>query len=130
MKVKGTQTTVESVEVTLSDEEVFRVANSLNIRDLAALIRGKLLDNFLLRVAGGRKGDFCITNRYWSDHVKGCPSTGKGTYLTLMERDADWDHHNNVGVDEYIRALTDDEAEQFRVINTLPDRIVEIYLQK
>lgn len=124
MKVKGTQTTVESVEVTLTDAEVLRVANSLDAHALSILIRNKLMNKLIIKLAGGRKGDFFVANRFWSKTNRDVPETGEGTYLTLIQRDADYDYHNNVGVDETIRTLTKDEVEAYETINKIPDNVL------
>ncbi|HDR2377045.1 TPA: hypothetical protein QCH88_004291, partial [Enterobacter asburiae] len=76
MKVKGTQTTVESVEVTLTDAEVLRVANSLDAHALSILIRDKLMSKFIVKVAGDRKGDLFIAERFWSKNNRNVPESG------------------------------------------------------
>ncbi|WAK43514.1 hypothetical protein [Cronobacter phage EspYZU12] len=124
MKVKGTQTTVESVEVTLTDAEVLRVADSLDAHALSILIRDKLMSKFIVKVAGDRKGDLFIAERFWSKNNRKVPESGEGNYLTLIERDADFDYHNNVGVDENIRPLTKDETEAYNKINKFPDNVL------
>ncbi|WNT48299.1 hypothetical protein SPLA5a_PHROGS00216 [Salmonella phage SPLA5a] len=124
MKVKGTQTTVESVEVTLTDAEVLRVANSLDAHALSILIRDKLMSKFIVKVAGDRKGDLFIAERFWSKNNRNVPESGEGNYLTLIERDADFDYHNNVGVDKNIRPLTKDETEAYNKINKFPDNVL------
>ncbi|MCC3722102.1 hypothetical protein [Staphylococcus haemolyticus] len=124
MKVKGTQTTVQTVDVELGDAEVLRVADSLDPHALSIILRNKLMNKFIVKLAGDRKGDLFIAERYWSKHHRNVPESGEGNYLTLIERDADFDYHNNVGVDENIRVLTKDEVKMYKTIAKLPDNVL------
>lgn len=127
MKVKGTQTKVEAVEITLTDEEVIRVANSLDVNCLATVMRDKLFGMFIQQMTDGRKGDFFISARFLSKNNRNLPETGEGTYLTLIERDADWDYHKNVGVDEEIRPLTKEEVDMYNAINKIPTDALSLF---
>ena len=105
MKVKGTHTTVQTVDVELSDSSVKSVVYGQTIDYLADAIQEKLLYKFLHSLPPEFDGKRTIRESY--------RSSNKGK-LALVHVDADWNYHTNVGQDEEVRVLTEDECERYK----------------
>ncbi|AFU63707.1 hypothetical protein [Salmonella phage SSE121] len=117
MKVRGTHTTTESIEVDLTDNEVEKILRSQTVEDLATVIQEKLKRYFLLSLEPKFSGSRSIRKSWKSS------SGGK---LALIHVDADWNYHNNVGEDREVRLLTDDEEEKYKILCNIARTIVEL----
>ncbi|AKJ73496.1 DNA stabilization protein [Salmonella phage 40] len=117
MKVKGTHTTTQSIEVDLADNEIEKILRSQTVEQLATVIQGKLKLDFLLGLEPKFSGSRSIR--------KSCKS-GSGEKLALIHVDADWNYHNNVGEDKEVRLLTDDEEERYKILCNIARTIVEL----
>lgn len=109
MKVKGTQTTVQTVDVELGSESIKAVVHGQTIDYLAAVIQEKLMHKFLHSLEPKFTGKRTVRKGYGRYDGK----------LVLVHVDADWNYHNNVGEDEDVRALTDAEESLFKMISRL-----------
>ncbi|MBL5841397.1 hypothetical protein I4U30_24395 [Enterobacter asburiae] len=107
MKVKGTHTTVQTVDVELSDSAVKSVVYGQTIDYLADAVQEKLLYKFLHSLPPEFDGKRTIRESYRS---------GNKGKLALVHVDADWNYHNNVGEDEEVRVLTEDERSRYKVL--------------
>lgn len=112
MKVKGTHTVKNSVEVEISNEEVSSIIETQSFQVLTKVVQKKLLKSFIESLVPASKGNFTIHTafQYISD----------SNYL-LVEVDADWDYHNNVGMDRFVRVLTKEESTKYETIKNLPE---------
>lgn len=116
MKVKGTQTTVQTVDVELGKESIKAVVHGQTIDYLAAVIQEKLMHKFLHSLEPKFAGKRTVRKGYGRHDGK----------LVLVHVDADWNYHNNVGEDEDIRALTEDEEERYKVLSNLARTITDL----
>ena len=103
MKVKGTEHIERAVEVELDAREVGDLIDHTAEEVLLHSIQCRAMQRFYERVAGF-EGSFCVRQRYEED---GAP------VYQLWEIDADWDYHNNVGIDEKIKDLTTEEVVEY-----------------
>ncbi|AGZ17489.1 hypothetical protein X824_gp015 [Escherichia phage 4MG] len=113
MKVKGTQTTVQTVDVELGGDAIKTVVYSREIDYLAKALQEKLLHKFLHSLEPKFTGSRTVRKGYGRYDGK----------LVLVHVDADWNYHNNVGEDEDIRALTDEEEVLFKMISGVSEYI-------
>lgn len=117
MIVKGTHTKVENVEIDLNDAGIKSVVYGQSIEYLADAIREKLFRKFLHGLAPDFVGKRVIRKSYRSG------SEGK---LVLVHVDADWDYHKNVGHDEEVRVLTEEEEERYKVLCGISEAIKDL----
>lgn len=106
MKVKGTEHIERAVEVELDAREVGELIDNTAEEVLLHSIQCRAMQRFYERVAGF-EGSFCVRQRYEED---GAP------VYQLWEIDADWDYHNDVGIDEKIKDLTTEEAVEYNYL--------------
>lgn len=107
MKVKGTEHIERVVEVELDAREVGELIDNTEEEVLLHSIQRRAMQRFYERVAGFasfEEGSFCVRQRYEED--------GTPVYQ-LWEIDADWDYHNDVGIDKKIKDLTTEEAVEY-----------------
>lgn len=116
MKVKGTEHIERAVEVELDAREVGELIDNTAEEVLLHSIQCRAMQRFYERVAGF-EGSFCVRQRYEED---GAP------VYQLWEIDADWDYHNDVGIDEKIKDLTTEEAAEY---NYLCDWVKNVIFQ-
>lgn len=107
MKVRGTQTTVQTVDVELNDASIKSVVYGQAIDYLADAVQEKLLYQFLHGLPPEFDGKRTIRESYRS---------GNKGKLALVHVDADWNYHNNVGEDEEVRLLTEEEWERYKAL--------------
>ena len=107
MKVTGKQTIVQAVDVELNDASIKTVVYGQSTYYLAAAIQEKRLYKFLHSLPPEFAGKRTVRESYRS---------GNKGRLALVHVDADWDHHNNVGEDEEVRLLTDEETVKYKMI--------------
>lgn len=119
MKVTGKQTIVQNVEVDISDEEIMNIVKAQTPDYLADVLTKELLRNFIYSLPA----DFTGERAVWETRKRGYEQ-----FLVLVHVDAGWDHHNNVGVDEEVRPLTEEETVKYNMICGLRDYIK--HLQK
>lgn len=119
MKVTGKQTIVQNVEVDVSDEEIMNIVKAQTPDYLADVLTKELLRNFIYNLPA----DFTGERTVWETRKRGYEP-----FLVLVHVDAGWDHHNNVGVDEEVRPLTEEETVKYNMICGLRDYIK--HLQK
>lgn len=117
MKVKGTQTTTQLIDVEVNDSEIKRIVDSQDKMILAEAIQQKLLNKFFKRCLPSIDGEIIVR--------KDAKAGNRGT-LVFVHVDADWDHHNNVGVDKEIRSLTHGEVVLYENIRKLPEYIMSL----
>lgn len=108
MKVKGTQTTVQTVDVELNDASIKEVVYGQPIDYLATIVQEKLLRDFLNSLQPEFDGKRMIRKSWRSSNE------GK---LALVHVDADWNYHSNVGQDEEVRVLTDEETVKYKMLS-------------
>lgn len=116
MKVKGTEHIERAVEVELDAREVGELIDHTAEEVLLHSIQCRAMQRFYERVAGF-EGSFCVRQRYEED---GAP------VYQLWEIDADWDYHNDVGIDEKIKDLTTEEVVEY---NYLCDWVKNVIFQ-
>ncbi|EMB7054154.1 hypothetical protein VAG18_002846 [Escherichia coli] len=107
MLVKGTHTVKESVFVDIDHNELERVLRSCSNTLLLSVLQERADREFLNSLAG-RPGDFCIRKN--------------GDKVWLWEIDADWDYHKDIGIDEPIRELTDQEIARYEQVTNWSSR--------
>lgn len=117
MKVTGKQTIVRAVDVELNDAGIKTVVYGQTADYLVAAIQEKLLYTFLHSLPPEFAGKRTVRESYRS---------GNKGRLVLIHVDADWDYHNNVGVDEEVRPLTEEETVKYNMICGLPDYIKKL----
>ena len=117
MKVKGTHTSVQTVDVELTDASVKSVVYGQTIDYLADAVQEKLLYKFLHSLPPEFDGKRTIRESYRS---------GNKGKLALVHVDADWNYHNNVGEDEEVRVLTDEEVKRFNTIMGISKKIKKL----
>lgn len=103
MKVKGTERIERVVEVELDAREVGKLIDNTVEEVLLHSIQCRAMQRFYERVAGF-EGSFCVRQRYEED--------GTPVYQ-LWGIDADWDYHNDVGIDKKIKDLTTEEVVEY-----------------
>lgn len=113
MKVKGTQTTTQLIDVEVNDSEIKKIIDSQDKMILAEAIQQKLLNKFFKRCLPSIDGEIIVRKDAKAGKV-------------FVHVDADWDHHNNVGVDKEIRPLTHDEVVLYENILGLPEYIMSL----
>ena len=106
MKVKGTEHIERAVEVELDAREVGDLIDHTAEEVLLHSIQGRAMQRFYERVAGF-EGSFYVQQRQEDD---GAP------VYQLWEIDADWDYHNDVGIDEKIKDLTAGEVVEYNYL--------------
>lgn len=106
MKVKGTERVERTVEVELDAREVGELIDHTAEEVLLHSIQCRAMQRFYERVAGF-EGSFCVRPRYEED--------GPSVYQ-LWKIDADWDYHNDVGIDEKIKDLTTEEVVEYNYL--------------
>lgn len=111
MKVTGKQTIVQNVEVDISDEEIMNIVKAQTPDYLADVLTKELLRNFIYSLPA----DFTGERAVWETRKRGYEQ-----FLVLVHVDAGWDYHNNVGVDEEVRVLTDEETVKYKMISGIP----------
>lgn len=116
MKVKGTQTTVQTVDVEISDAEIDNIIFSQPVERTAQKLQEKMMHDFLVSLEPRFDGKRRIGPSYRQDKPG----------LALIHVDADWNYHNNVGEDEVVRLLTEQEVERYRVICNLAKTITDL----
>lgn len=116
MKVKGTQTTVQTVDVEISETEIDKIIFSQPVERTAQKLQEKMLHDFLVSLEPQFDGKRRIGPSYRSDKLG----------LALIHVDADWNYHNNVGEDEVVRLLTADEEERYKVLSNLAKTITDL----
>lgn len=116
MKVKGTQTTVQTVEVDISDAEIDNIIFSQPVERTAKKLQEKMLHDFLVSLEPSFDGKRRIGQSYRQDKPG----------LALIHVDADWNYHKNVGEDEVVRLLTEDEEERYKVLSNLAKTITDL----
>lgn len=102
MKVKGTERIERAVEVELDAREIGELIDNTAEEVLMHSIQYRAMQRFYERVAGF-EGSFCVRQRYEEDTP----------VYQLWEIDADWDYHNDVGIDEKIKDLTTEEVVEY-----------------
>lgn len=117
MKVKGTQTTTQLIDVEVNDSEIKRIVDSQDKMILAEAIQQKLLNKLFKRCLPSIDGEIIVR--------KDAKAGNRGT-LVFVHVDADWDYHNNVGVDKEIRPLTHGEIVLYENIRKLPEYIMSL----
>lgn len=99
MLVKGTHTVKQMIEVEIDDCELKHILRSCSNVLLLSVLQERAENEFLNALAG-RPGDFCVRkrgdNKPW-----------------LWEIDASWDYHKDIGIDEPIRELTENEVQMY-----------------
>ncbi len=103
MKVKGTEHIERVVEVELDAREVEDLIDHTAEEVLLHSIQCRAMQRFYERVAGF-EGSFYVQQRQGDDGV---------LVYQLWEIDADWDYHNDVGIDEKVRDLTTEEVVEY-----------------
>lgn len=106
MKVKGTERIERVVEVELDAREVEDLIDHTAEEVLLHSIQCRVMQRFYNRVAGF-EGAF---------YVQQCQGEDGVSVYQLWEIDADWDYHNDVGVDEKVRDLTAEEAVEYNYL--------------
>lgn len=117
MKVKGTQTTTQLIDVEVNDSEIKRIVNGQDEIILAEAIQQKLLNKFFKRCLPSINGEIVVG--------KAAKTGNRGTPV-FVHVDADWDYHNNVGVDHEIRPLTHEEVVLYENIQRLPEYVMSL----
>lgn len=110
MKVTGKQTVVQSVNVEINQDEIDRIIKEQDIDVITKNLQTALMDKFVNSLEPAFKGKRMVRQSFYSE------KKGK---LVLVHIDADWDRHNNVGIDEEVRVLTDIETEIYENIKSL-----------
>lgn len=105
MKVKGTQTTVQTVDVELNDATIKSVVYGQTIDYLADAVEEAVQKFFLHSLPPEFDGKRTIRESYRS---------GNKGKLALVHVDADWNYHNNVGEDKEVRLLTEEEWGRYK----------------
>lgn len=113
MKVKGTQTSVQRVDVELDEAAIKSVVYAQSVESLAKAIQERLQYRFLHSLEPKFSGERAIHKGYGRYDGK----------LVLVHIDASWNNHNNVGEDEDIRALTDIEEQRYKDIMRITELI-------
>lgn len=103
MKVKGTEHIERVVEVELDAREVGELIDNTEEEVLLHSIQCRAMQRFYNRVAGF-EGHFYVQQRQGDDGV---------LVYQLWEIDADWDYHNDVGIDKKIKDLTTEEVVEY-----------------
>lgn len=106
MKVKGTEHIERAVEVELDAREVGELIDHTAEEVLLHSIQCRAMQRFYNRVAGF-EGVFHVQQRQGEDGV---------SVYQLWEIDADWDYHNDVGIDEKIKDLTAEEVVEYNYL--------------
>lgn len=106
MKVKGTEHIERAVEVELDAREVGELIDHTAEEVLLHSIQYRAMQCFYNRVAGF-EGAFHVQQRQGEDGV---------SVYQLWEIDADWDYHNDVGIDEKIKDLTAEEVVEYNYL--------------
>lgn len=114
MKVNAKQTIVQNVEVDISDEEIMNIVKAQTPDYLADVLTKELLRNFIYSLPADFTGEWAV----WETRKRGYEP-----FLVLVHVDAWWDYHNNVGVDEEVRPLTEEETVKYNMICGLRDYI-------
>lgn len=117
MKVNGKQTIIQNVEVDIPDEEVMNIVKAQTPDYLADVLTKELLRNFIYSLPA----DFTGKRAVWETRKRGYEK-----FLVLVHVDGGWDNHNNVGVDEEVRPLTEEETAKYNMICGLPDYIKQL----
>ena len=104
MEVNAKQTEVKNVKVELSHQTQQAVVKAQSL-DLLIDVVSKRLEHWMVEsfTSDLKKGAYVIRGTYYRGERQWC----------LMEIDADWDYHNNVGRDEVVRPLTDEEKAKY-----------------
>lgn len=121
MKVKAKQTVTSIVDVELDDKGVLEVIEKADSRILLQVLQRHLTTAFITRIRGKQQGELVVRLEWVSSSSRHCPERGAGSYLALVEIDGDFDYHNNVGVDEFVRWLTDEERQEWATIEHFAD---------
>lgn len=103
MKVKGTEHIERAVEVELDAHEVGELIDNTAEEVLLHSIQCRAMQRFYERVAGF-EGSFCVRQRQGDNGI---------LVYQLWKIDADWDYHNDVGIDEKIKDLTTEEVVEY-----------------
>lgn len=106
MKVKGTERIERAVEVELDAREVVDLIDHTAEEVLLHSIQCRAMQRFYNRVAGF-EGAFYVKQRQGEDGV---------LVYQLWEIDADWDYHNDIGIDEKIKDLTAEEVVEYNYL--------------
>lgn len=116
MIVKGVKRTTENVELEISADEVNRIIESQDADTLSKFLQKRLMKDFIGKLKPAYSGERIIRKSFFSS---------LSDKFMLVNVDEDFDYHNNVGVDNEVRPLTDQELEQFFCITGLPEAIKE-----
>lgn len=111
MKVTGKQTVVQSVKVEINQDEIDRIIKEQDIDVITKNLQTALMDKFVNSLEPSFNGKRMVRQSFYSE------KKGK---LVLVHIDADWDYHNNVGEDEEVRVLTDEETVKYKMISGIP----------
>lgn len=111
MKVTGKQTVVQSVNIEINQDEIDRIIKEQDIDVITKNLQTALMDKFVNSLEPAFKGKRMVRQSFYSE---------KKEKLVLVHIDADWDYHNNVGVDEEVRVLTDEETVKYKMISGIP----------
>lgn len=113
MEVNAKQTEVRIVKVELSGGEQARVAQAQTSDLLIGILSNRLEQKLVANMTSDlKKGAYCIREAYFKGERQWC----------LVELDADWDYHNNVGRDETLRPLSEAErAKYFQLDNSIAE---------
>lgn len=104
MEVNAKQIEVRNVKVELSGYEQGRVAQAQKSDLLLGILSKRLKQSFVSTLTVDLKdGAYCVREEYYKWERQWC----------LVELDADWDYHNNRGIDTTIRPLTEDEKTRY-----------------
>lgn len=117
MKVKGTQTTVQSVDIEISEQEIRNVVINQTVEYLADALQEKMRRDFISKLKPDFKGTRIIR--------EGFNQKNRGK-LVLVHVDADWNYHTNVGLDEEIRPLSEEEVVKYQMISGLAHYITQL----
>lgn len=117
MQIKGVKKYTENVEIEIDPSEINRIVSNQSVACLAEVIRKKLLFKFCDKINGGIPCPSAVRESFKS---------GQSGKLALIHVDADWDYHNNVGIDQEVRLLTDEEVAVYNQILGLEDYILSL----
>lgn len=106
MQIKGVKKYTENVEIEIAPSEINRIVSSQSVACLAEALRKKLLSKFLTK----------LTDDVYPRVVRQSFKSGKEGKMALVHVEADWDYHNNVGIDREVRLLTDEEVAVYNQI--------------
>lgn len=117
MQVNAKHTEVRTIKVELDDSTQVQVAQNLPTLKLVKIIKERLFKDAIDKITKGmKKATYTVASRYHEGKQR----------LVLIEVDASWDYHNDVGVDEVIRPLTDDEVNRFLLIDKTVTSLIRL----